>query len=68
MKIYTFNGNTAEITKRFTKKQAWIHKPVNERDYKKEPYFEVYLEDTPKKNHITAVRVSFKQIKELLKK
>lgn len=64
MKIYTFNNDTADIIKRFNKKEFWMHTPSSEPKFKEEPYIEIYLENFPKKNHVTAVRVSFKELKE----
>jgi hypothetical protein len=68
MKVYTFHSETAEITKRYTKKQAWLHTPRNEPRFKAAPYVEVYIEDTPRKNHVTAVRVPFSELRRAMKR
>ena len=66
MKVYTFNDNTAEVTKQFTNKEAWLHTPVNEPRFKRNPYVEIYLENTPRKNHVTAIQIPFAELKKLM--
>jgi len=68
MKAFTFNINTAEVKKRFTKKDFFVHTPSNESRWKAYPYIEINLEDTPKKNQVTSIRISFKELKKLMTK
>lgn len=68
MRAYIFNANTADIEKRFTKKEAWPHVPLSEPNFKRAPYIEIYLEETPKKGRITAIRISFRELRTLMKR
>lgn len=63
MRAYTVHSQTADIIKRYTKEQAWIHVPRNEPLFKAAPYIEIYLEGTPRVKQITAIRVPFKELK-----
>lgn len=67
MKVYTFNNDTAKITKRYKNTEAWAHIPSAELAFKKSPHIEVYLHQTPK-NHTTAIRMSLKELRVLIKK
>jgi hypothetical protein len=67
MKVYTFNDE-AIVTKRFGKKQAWLHVPFNEPKFMAAPYIEIYLEDTPRKSHVTAIRVPFAELRQAMKR
>ena len=66
MKAYAFNNTTADMTKRFGKKEAWLHVLENEPRFKANPCREMYLENTPRKNHGTAVCVPFVELKKIM--
>ena len=67
MRAYTFNINTSAITKRLKKEQAWLLVPKNEPKFKAAPFIEIYLEETPKKQFVTAIRVPFAELKSAMK-
>ena len=67
MKIYTFSEKTGKIVKTFNKKEGWIHFPKNEPSYKKAPFAEVYVHDTPKEDHITTIRISLTEFERIIK-
>jgi hypothetical protein len=43
-----------------------LHAPENEPRFKVSPYIEIYLENMPRKNHITAVRIPFAELKKII--
>lgn len=68
MKAYTFSNESGEITKRYSKKQAWLHVPSNEPRFKTNPYIEIYLESTPTKHTVTAIKVPFAELRRVLRR
>ena len=46
---------------------AWLHVPENESPFQANPYPEMYLENTPRKNPVTAVCVPCAELKKIRK-
>lgn len=66
MNIQSYNQK-GKIIKKFKGKQYWAHIPKNERNFKLNPYMEIYLEDTPKKKTTTTIKLTFSELEKIIK-
>lgn len=70
MKAKSFNVDTAKTTKIYKKNkkqpEIWMHLPKNETSFKKNPYIEINLENTPRKKEVTSIHITLKEIETII--